>query len=84
VNIPRVVAVGGRWGAARIFGSDTATKDGVAWRDALRREATYVGKPTWRLISVVPGGWFSPLRAPHLPRCNGLFWIEEPVAAGRF
>jgi hypothetical protein len=44
----------------------------------------YVGKPTWRLISVAPGGCFSSLRAPRLPRCNGLFWIEEPVAAGRF
>ena len=79
-----VFAVGGWWGAASIFGSDTATKDGVAWRDALRREATYVGKPTWRLISAVRGGCFSSLRSPRPPGCNGLFWIEEPVAAGRF
>ncbi len=38
-----VVAVGGWWGAAGIFGDESATKDGVVWRDALRREATYVG-----------------------------------------
>ena len=38
-----VVAVGGWLGAASILGSETSTKDSVAWRDALRREATYVG-----------------------------------------
>jgi len=38
-----VVAVGGWLGAASIFGDGSATKDGVVWGDALRREATYVG-----------------------------------------
>ena len=43
MNIPMVVAVGGWLGAASIFGDESATKDGVVWRDALRPEATYVG-----------------------------------------
>ena len=30
------------------------------------------------------GRRFAPLRSPRPPRCNGLFWIEEPGAAGRF
>lgn len=38
-----VVAVGGLLGAASIFGDGSATKDGVVLRDALWREATYVG-----------------------------------------
>jgi hypothetical protein len=38
-----VVAVGGWLGATSIFGAESATKDGVVWRDALRREPMYVG-----------------------------------------
>lgn len=43
MNLPMVVAVGGWLGAASIFGDGSATKDGVVWGDALRREAMYVG-----------------------------------------
>jgi len=38
-----VVAVGGWLGAASILGDESATKDGVVWRDALRREPMYLG-----------------------------------------